>query len=159
MGVAGCGKSTLGAALAAALGCEFVEGDGLHPPANIAKMRAGVALDDADRAPFLDNVGRTLAKQRESGVVVSCSVLKRVYRDTLRQRCESVRFVLPALDREVLATRLAERQGHFMPTGLLDSQLATYEAPTADEAVIVIDGLLPTQEQVRRALAAIGGPD
>jgi gluconokinase len=112
MGVSGCGKSTLAAALASTLGWQFIEGDSLHPPANIAKMAAGLALDDHDRQPFLEAVARVIAAHRPEGVVVSCSALKRSYRDLIRSRAGPVQIVMPVLDRERLLTRLAQRRGH-----------------------------------------------
>ena len=121
MGVSGCGKSVLGRELSAALGLRFVEGDALHPEGNIAKMRAGVPLDDIDREPFLLNVAAALVVGRARGVVVSCSALKRSYRDLIRSRAGAVTFVWPRVDRAVLATRLAQRRDHYMPASLLES--------------------------------------
>jgi gluconokinase len=157
MGVAGAGKSTLGRALAAALGVSFVEGDTLHPPANVAKMAAGIPLDDADRRPFLEAVGSELARGRERGVVATCSALKRRYRDTLRAYAADALFVLPELSREALAERLATRRGHYMPASLLDSQLAILERPSEDERALVVDGTAPTERQVTAVLAALRG--
>ena len=154
MGVSGCGKSTLGQALATRLGTPFIEGDALHPQANIAKMAAGIPLDDADRQPFLEAVGNAL-RSAGPGSVAACSALKRRYRDLLRERAGDVRFVLPVMDRAMLAARMAARQGHFMPTTLLDSQLATLELPTPDEQAICIDGSLPTTDQVEAVLAQL----
>src|SRR5687768_15707421 len=115
MGVSGAGKSTLGRALAAELGWQFVEGDSLHPPENVAKMAAGIALNDSDRVPFLENVAQAIVTARESGVVASCSALKRQYRDFLRERAGDLVFVLPSVPPEVLRDRLAQRREHFMP--------------------------------------------
>ena len=153
MGVTGSGKSTLAEALAQALGWQFVEGDSLHPAANIAKMAAGQPLDDEDRWPFLDNVARALADARAPGVVVSCSALKRSYRDWIRQGNPGVLFVLPVLSKASLQARLSGRSGHFMPSSLLDSQLAIFEGPRADELFIEVEGEATTQEQVRQTLA------
>ena len=141
-GVSGSGKSVIGRALAARLGCAFEEGDDLHPAANIAKMAAGIPLDDADRRPWLDAVAawiERLADPGENGVV-SCSALKRAYRDRLRGAAKSLVFVM--LDPPVasLRARLATRAGHFMPPDLLDSQLATLERPAAEEDVLLLDG-------------------
>lgn len=155
MGVSGCGKSTLGRALADALGWRFVEGDMLHPPANIAKMAAGVALDDDDREPFLEAVGTALAAGRAEGVVAACSALRRAYRDRLRAAAGDIVFVLPLLDGTGLLPRLAARAGHFMPASLLDSQLATLELPDSDERAILLDGASPLDAQLTRALAAL----
>jgi carbohydrate kinase (thermoresistant glucokinase family) len=136
MGVSGSGKSTVGAELAARLGVPFVDGDALHPVANVAKMAAGIPLDDADRWPWLDAVGARLA---ESRVVVACSALRRSYRDRLRAAAPDVRFVLLDGSRELLAARTGARLDHFMPPALLDSQLATLERPAPDEHVLVYD--------------------
>jgi len=136
MGVSGSGKSTVGAALAAALGLPFVDGDALHPAANVAKMAAGIPLTDDDRWPWLDAVGERLAA---SPVVIACSALRRVYRDRLRSAAPGIRFVLLDGSRELLAERMGARADHFMPTALLDSQLATLERPDADERVRVYD--------------------
>jgi carbohydrate kinase (thermoresistant glucokinase family) len=156
MGVSGCGKSTLAQALAARLGWQFVEGDALHPEGNVRKMAAGMALDDADREPFLRAVADALAAGRRTGVVASCSALKRRYRDLLRQASGGpVLFVLPKLGREMLAVRLQQRPGHFMPASLLDSQLATLEWPGTDEGALTIDGGVPTAQQVEGVLQAL----
>ena len=155
MGVSGCGKTTLGRELAAALGVPFVEGDTLHPPANVAKMRAGIPLDDSDREPFLVRVADALVAARPRGAVVSCSALKRSYRDLIRARAGAVTFVWPRLERAELAARLTRRRDHYMPASLLDSQLATLEPPGDDEHAIVVDGAEPTTAQVAHALAAL----
>ncbi|MFT4151107.1 MAG: gluconokinase [Paracoccaceae bacterium] len=153
MGVSGAGKSTLGAALAQALHGRFVDADDLHPPANRAKMAAGVPLNDQDRAPWLDRVARELAAG-PFPVVVACSALKRSYRDRLRAAGPLV-FVHPAGGRAVLAARLAERQGHFMPPALLDSQLVTLEPPGGDERAITVPVQIGTAAQVAQVLAAL----
>jgi gluconokinase len=154
MGVTGSGKSTLGQALAQALGWRFVEGDSLHPAANIAKMAAGMALNDADRRPFLDNVAQAIAAASAHGVVVSCSALKRSYRDRIRMGDPRVVFVLPVMTRAALQARLTGRTGHFMPASLLDSQLADLQPPQPDELSIQVEGEAGTDEQVRQTLAA-----
>ncbi len=118
-------------------------------------MKAGIPLDDADREPFLDNVAQELAQRRNEGVVASCSALRRSYRDVIRRRVGDALFVLPLLDRDLLIQRLKERTGHFMPPELLDTQLATFEAPTADEDVITVDGRMATNEQIQRVLDAL----
>jgi gluconokinase len=134
MGVSGCGKTTLGMALAERLGARFVEGDQLHPPENVAKMASGIPLTDTDRWPWLDAVGAALAG--DAPVVASCSALKRVYRDRLRAQAGApFNFLHLAGDRAALALRMAERPGHYMPVSLLDSQLATLEPPSVDEAL------------------------
>lgn len=134
MGVSGCGKSSVGAGLAARLGIPYRDGDDLHPPENVARMRAGVPLTDADRWPWLDRVALVLA--REAPVIVGCSALRRAYRDRLRAGAGGlVRFVHLAGNRDLIAGRLSARTGHYMPPGLLDSQFATLEVPGPDEAL------------------------
>ncbi|GAM05101.1 gluconokinase [Novosphingobium sp. MBES04] len=160
MGPSGCGKTTLASALARQLGWAFIEGDELHPEANRAKMAAGLALDDTDRAPFLDAVAHALAAHPQ-GAVASCSALKRSYRDRLRAIAGDVLFVLPQIDAAGLEHRMTTRPGHFMPVSLLTSQLATLEPPAADENACPVDGHLPSDEQVAlvcRALHATGAP-
>jgi gluconokinase len=154
MGVTGSGKSTLAKALAQALGWRFVEGDDLHPAANIAKMAAGTALTDADRWPFLDNVARVIATAHAQGIVVSCSALKRSYRDRLRTGQPRILFVLPVLTRAQLQKRLSGRTDHFMPASLLDSQLAILEAPQHDESALEVRGDATIEAQVQQVLAA-----
>jgi gluconokinase len=138
MGVSGSGKSTVGAALAQRLRVPFADADDFHPPANIAKMTAGHALDDDDRKPWLEAIGSWLADHRGGGVV-SCSALKRTYRDRLRRHLDSIRFVHLDGSREVIARRQASRPGHFMPASLLNSQIATLEPLDPDEHGLVID--------------------
>ncbi len=154
MGVTGSGKSTLGQVLAQALNRTFVEGDTLHPAANIAKMAAGIPLNDSDRIPFLANVARALAA-RPGQLVISCSALKRSYRDQLRAADPQLIFVHPLLSRQQLQSRLRQRHDHFMPATLLDSQLADLEPPGADERFIPIDGTDGLDRQVAAALAQI----
>ncbi|GAB3402393.1 gluconokinase [Schumannella luteola] len=141
MGVSGSGKSTVGVDLATALGVPFVDGDALHPAANIAKMAAGIPLDDADRAPWLTAVGEALADgaAAHGGIVIACSALRRAYRDRLRALAPGLVFVHLTGSRELLAARLAGRSHEFMPSTLLDSQLATLEPLERDEASIALD--------------------
>ncbi len=139
MGVSGSGKSTVGAALAQRLGVPFEDADDLHPAANIAKMSAGIPLDDEDRHPWLETIGRWLADRGEQGGVISCSALKRAYRDQIRSHAPRAGFLHLDGTREVIARRQAGRPGHFMPASLLDSQFATLEPLAADEAGLVID--------------------
>ncbi len=156
MGPSGCGKSTLAKALARRLAWAFVEGDDLHPQANIDKMRSGLPLDDADREPFLRAVGTALAEGRATGVVVSCSALKRRYRDLLRELAgPELQFVLPRVSRSTLARRLAGRRSHFMPTSLLASQLAALEPLQADERGITLPSSLSTTDAVAQILATL----
>jgi gluconokinase len=132
MGVSGSGKSTVGAALAQRLRVPFADADDFHPEANIAKMTAGHALDDDDRRPWLDSIGEWLAGHAEGGVM-SCSALKRTYRDQLREHCPDVDFLHLAGTPEVIGRRQASRPGHFMPASLLASQFQTLEPLAADE--------------------------
>jgi gluconokinase len=138
MGVSGSGKSTVGAALAQRLGVPFADADDLHPAANIAKMTRGEPLDDHDRHPWLEIIGRWLA-DHPGGGVVSCSALKRKYRDQLRQHVPGVELLHLQGTREVIARRQASRPGHFMPASLLTSQFATLEPLEPDERGLVID--------------------
>jgi gluconokinase len=140
MGVSGCGKSTVGERLAQRLGVPFLEGDDLHPPHNVALMAAGTPLTDADRADWLDAIAERLSDlQSDEGLVVSCSALKRRYRDRLRAAASDLQFVHLHGDPALLATRLAQRQGHYMPPALLLSQLETLEIPSPDESALCLD--------------------
>ncbi|MFN3008040.1 gluconokinase [Mycolicibacterium wolinskyi] len=138
MGVSGSGKSTVGAALAQRLRVPFGDADDFHPPANVAKMTAGHALDDQDRYPWLEAIGEWLA-DHEDGGVMSCSALKRKYRDQLRRHCPDVQFLHLTGSPEVIGRRQASRPGHFMPPSLLASQFQTLEPLDPDEAGIAID--------------------
>ena len=144
MGVSGTGKSTIGRALAEALGLTFVEGDDLHPESNVAKMAAGIPLTDADRAPWLDRV----AAEIDRPVVVACSALKRAYRDRLRQAAPDLVLVYLHGEATLLAARIEGREGHFMPSSLLESQLAALEEPGADESAIPVNVELRPDEIV-----------
>ncbi|WP_229259419.1 gluconokinase [Duganella aceris] len=154
MGVSGSGKSSVGLQLATALGVPFIEGDTFHSYANVAKMSAGVPLTDADRADWLQALHGQIheARQRGAGLVLSCSSLKRRYRDLLRSADPELRFAHLAGPRETIAARMAGRADHYMPTSLLDSQLAALEPLQADEAGIVLDIAQPTAELVREIL-------
>jgi gluconokinase len=141
MGVAGAGKTTVGELIAKGLGWPFVDGDDLHPQANIEKMRSGVPLTDSDRAPWLDAIGAWIdarAARSEPGVV-ACSALKRAYRDRLRAGRPQVRIVYLRGSESQIAERLAHRSGHFWPAGLLATQFADLEPPGADEDPIIAD--------------------
>jgi len=158
MGVAGSGKSTLGGQLAAAIGCPFLEGDAFHAPEAIEKMRAGEPLTDDDRWPWLDRVGRGVADAvAGSGLAVAaCSALKRSYRDRLRRTIGiPVLFVLLEAGQEELKRRLSSRPGHYMPAGLLPSQLDTLEPPGSDEQVLTLDGEQPPAALRDAVLAAL----
>jgi gluconokinase len=139
MGVSGSGKSTVGAALAQRLGVPFADADDFHPAADIAKMTAGIPLDDADRSSWLDAVGSWLAQRADVGGVMSCSALKREYREQLRKHCPPTEFVHLSGSPEVIARRQAGRPGHFMPASLMASQFATLEPLEPDERGTVLD--------------------
>lgn len=161
MGVSGSGKSTLGQLLADRLGWDFLEGDDLHPVANVAKMAAGIPLDDADREPWLAAIAAWIEDYLSRGRsgVVACSALRRSYRDVLRgpEPQSDLWFVELSAPAAVLAARIASRHGHFMPTSLLESQLATLEPLEADEQGIIIDATEPTDGQADQVLSAIPG--
>ncbi len=160
MGVAGCGKSTLGARLAKDLGWAFQDGDDLHPAWNIAKMAAGVPLDDADRAPWLAAIRRWIDERIAAGRdgVVTCSALRRAYRDRLTLDRPEVRIVHITGTPALIAERLAARAGHFMPASLNDSQFATLEPPEADEAILEIAADQALETQVARVVNALVTP-
>ena len=139
MGVSGSGKSTVGAALAQRLRVPFEDADDLHPRANIAKMSAGQPLDDEDRYPWLEIIGEWLDVHSDGGGVMSCSALKRKYRDQLRQHAPDLAFVHLEGSHAVITDRQASRPGHFMPASLLASQFATLEPLQPDERGVVID--------------------
>ena len=139
MGVSGSGKSTVGAALAQRLRVPFADADDFHPPANITKMTSGQPLDDDDRYPWLEAIGEWLADRCATGGVMSCSALKRRYRDQLRRHCAGVEFLHLAGTPEVIGRRQASRPGHFMPASLLVSQFETLEPLDADERGITVD--------------------
>jgi carbohydrate kinase (thermoresistant glucokinase family) len=151
MGVSGCGKSTVGRALASSLGVPFIEGDELHPPRNVALMAAGTPLTDDDRRDWLQAVAAALARANGTGAVAACSALKRSYRNLLRSGAPGLRFVHLTGDRAVLEERMLHRSGHYMPASLLQSQLDILEPPTPDEAAITLD-LDATPDEVVRAV-------
>ncbi|GAA3567988.1 gluconokinase [Microlunatus spumicola] len=155
MGVSGTGKSTVARSLADALGWPMEEGDDLHPEANVEKMEQGIPLTDDDRWPWLDRVGEWIDAQGRRGEpgIVTCSALKRAYRDRLRR--PNVTFVHLAGTRETISRRMAARSGHFMPLSLLDSQLETLEPPGPDEQVITVDLGGTPEEEVAVVLAAL----
>ncbi|MFI6172808.1 gluconokinase [Nocardia sp. NPDC051052] len=155
MGVSGSGKSTVGRALAAELGVEYAEGDDFHPAANIAKMAAGIPLDDADRAPWLDLVAAWMGERTERGGVITCSALKHAYRDRLRAAASDAFFLHLAAPREELAHRMTDRTGHFMPSSLLDSQLAALEPLADDERGSTVDATRDPAELARETSAAL----
>ncbi|WP_216844771.1 gluconokinase, GntK/IdnK-type [Rhodanobacter sp. L36] len=156
MGVSGSGKSTLGGALAGALGWDFQEGDDLHSSESIAKMQTGIALDDADREPWLAGIAHWMSMQSERGRsgVVSCSALRRRYRDQLRAADADVRFVYLRVSRDALERRMLQRQ-HFMPASLLQSQLSSLEEPELDEHVLELSGNLALDDAIRDIRACV----
>ena len=166
MGVSGSGKSTLGALLASKLNCPFLEGDDFHDARAVAKMTAGLPLDDDDRWPWLDRLGSAIGESLASGgrVVAACSALKRCYRERLRGAIAGpTRFVLLDASHDELLRRLTHRSGHYMPASLLESQLATLERPGVDEAVFTLDAAAPPEQlceivQAWLADARIGDP-
>ena len=139
MGVSGSGKSTVAGMLAGRLGWDLAEGDDMHPPANVAKMAAGHPLDDADRWPWLDQIAVWIREHADAGRpgIITCSALKKSYRDVLRG--DHVVFVDLVGTHDQIAARLTARHGHFMPAGMLDSQIETLEPPSAEEDAIRID--------------------
>ncbi|MBB4116301.1 gluconokinase [Rhizobium sp. BK226] len=142
MGVSGCGKSSVGEKLAEALHLAFVEGDALHPAANVEKMSQGIPLTDEDRMPWLDRIGEDMqaSLEKSEGIIVSCSALKRLYRDRLRAAVGgNLFFVYLEGSKALLTKRMGERKGHFMPVSLLESQLATLEVPTGEPGVVTVD--------------------
>jgi gluconokinase len=154
MGVAGCGKSTIGPLVAAALGADFAEGDRFHPPANVAKMSAGQPLTDEDRRPWLEAMADAIAGWRrlDRPTVLACSALRQGYRDILAGGSPEVRFVWLRGTPELVTARMAARKGHFMPTSLIGSQFATLEEPR-DAIAVDIDGT--PEEIAARALEAL----
>jgi gluconokinase len=158
MGVAGSGKTTLASQLAEKLGIPFVEGDSLHPVANVKKMAAGIPLTDEDRWPWLEAIGERMEVERATGhgVVVACSALKHAYRDCLRSRVHGeVHFLLLDGSPQLIGERMKKRKGHFMPPALLDSQFATLEKPTPDEHAVILDIAHQPAELVEEATKSI----
>ncbi|MBB4195598.1 gluconokinase [Rhizobium aethiopicum] len=160
MGVSGCGKSSVGERIAARNGMPFVEGDQLHPAANVEKMAQGIPLTDEDRLPWLDRIGEEIktALNASRGLVVSCSALKRSYRDRLRQAAGGrLAFVFLEGSRELLLSRMQARQGHFMPASLLDSQLQTLEPPTGETGVVTVAIDMALDDMVALACEGLRG--
>lgn len=154
MGVASCGKTSVGEKLAMRLHAPFIEGDALHPPENVAKMSSGIALTDEDRWPWLEQIGKTL--RGNTAIVASCSALKKAYRQRLKEAAQRpITFVFLKGTREQLAIRIAARKNHFMPPSLLDSQLATLEPPVADEGAIVCDISLTVDDIAAKAFSEL----
>lgn len=157
MGVSGVGKTTLATGLAKSLNVGFEEGDTLHPPANVAKMKAGQPLSDEDRAPWLARVKAWIDTQLDQGLsgIITCSALKHAYRDVLRGNRTNVVFVYIAGEESLIRQRVQARQDHFMPPSLLSSQFATLEPPLADEHPIVVSAADTPREQVRKTITAL----
>jgi len=157
MGVAACGKSSLGQALADKLGRPFIEGDSYHPAANIARMQAGIPLTDEDRASWLEQLANILHQgwSTKQHVVLSCSALKRRYRDTLRQGNPGLVFLYLAGSQSLIAERMVQRTSHFMPATLLDSQFRDLEPPGSDENVITLDISQPPSQLLRQAMSQL----
>lgn len=154
MGVAGCGKSAVGVALAAALGAVFIEGDRLHPPENVARMASGAPLTDQLREGWLDAIGERIVASvgQGQGVVAACSALKRGYRERLRGFCRDIAFLYLEIDPATASQRVGNRKGHFMPASLVDSQFAILEPPAQDERALTLDATLPVAELVSEAV-------
>ncbi len=158
MGVSGCGKTTVAQILAERLHWPCEEGDALHPPANVAKMHAGHPLDDDDRAPWLAKVADWVDAQLDAGRsgIITCSALKRSYRALIDRRGAGVEFVYLHGSRELIASRLAGRHGHFMPSSLLDSQFATLEEPGPDEPALRVEIGEPPEDIATDIATALG---
>lgn len=157
MGVSGCGKTSVGEGIAESLGAPFVEGDALHPADNVRKMEAGTPLTDGDRWPWLRAIAVRIADEAGPVIVVSCSSLKRSYRDLLRENAgRAVWFVYLHGSETLLAERMGARTGHFMPPALLASQLATLEDPRNEAGVVTVDVSPPVAEIVANAVKALG---
>lgn len=161
MGVCGSGKSTVASLLAQRLGRPFLEGDQLHSPQNVARMAAGVSLTDADRQGWLESIAKRLALAGSSGtgLVVSCSALKRQYRDLLRTDCPRLVLVYLRADRALLLERLTARTGHYMGSGMLDSQLEILEEPKSPERFLACEVDVPAHEVVDRAVRWLASLD
>lgn len=155
MGVAGCGKTSIAQAVASALGYEFIEGDLHHPATNLEKMRAGVALNDADRQPWLEHLG-SLLKLAPTGAVLACSALKRSYRDQLRSQVADLRTVYIAIEEALSRQRVASRAAHVFPVSLVASQFADLQEPQGEDKVLVLKAETPLSTQVEQVLHWLG---
>jgi carbohydrate kinase (thermoresistant glucokinase family) len=158
MGVSGCGKSTTGAALSRTLGWPFRDADSFHPPANVAKMSRGVPLTDEDRWPWLAAIAQWIDARCEAGErgIVTCSALKRAYRDRIVGTRSDVRLVYLKGDMHVIGQRLQGRKHHFMPASLLESQFATLQEPDADEGALIVSIAMPPRRVVGTIIARLG---
>lgn len=155
MGVSAVGKTTIGSEIARRTGGRFIDADDLHPASNVAKMSAGIPLEDADRWPWLEKVGQAL----EPGVVMACSALKRIYRDALRAHAPETFFALLHVDADELLARASGRENHFMPPALLKSQLDTLEMLGEDENGAVVDADAAPEAVAASVLAHLAGDD
>jgi gluconokinase len=155
MGVSGCGKSTLAAAIARALGAELIEGDQHHLPASKEKMRRGIALEDSDREPWLDQLGALMARQ-EGPAVLTCSALKRAYRQRLRRAVPALRFVYVEIGEAAAMQRVRDRPGHFFPASLVADQVRALESPVGEAGVLAVDGERSTEAQLDAVRAWLG---
>ena len=159
MGVAGCGKSSLGQIVAQAAHLPLVEGDDFHSPENWAKMNQGIALTDADRHDWLDRLSQQIAAHRQ-GLVLTCSALKRAYRDRLREAWSRLRFVFLDIDRATARARVAQRAGqHFFPAALVDSQFDTLESPVGEAGVLCLDATQPPLQLAAQVRIWLARPD
>ncbi|RCX11939.1 gluconokinase [Extensimonas vulgaris] len=153
MGVAGCGKSSLGHAVATELGLPLIEGDDFHPESNIRKMKSGTPLTDADRAGWLKRLGEEMAAH-QSGAVLTCSALKRAYRDRLRAAVPGLCFIFMQIDRNEAAARVQAREAaHIFPASLVDSQFQTLESPVGEPGVLAVQATAPLAQSVARVRA------
>jgi gluconokinase len=161
MGVSGSGKTTISQALAARTGFIEQDGDGYHPAANVEKMKAGIPLTDADRLPWLHAIADAINNYADSNTpaIIACSALKRVYRDILVHGRKDVRIVYLEGSAELIAQRLRHRSGHFMPPGLLDSQVAALEPPQPDEHILTVNIAAPVERIADTVIAALHLPD
>ncbi|WP_246710287.1 gluconokinase [Martelella soudanensis] len=158
MGVSGSGKSSVARRLAERAGYDFIEGDGLHPAANVDKMSRGIPLEDDDRWPWLALIGTEIASHRQEGVVITCSALKKAYRDRLREAAGGpLAFIFLEGSEALLSARMGHRAGHFMPLSLLKSQLATLERPDGEPGVVVVDIDHPLEAICDAALSGLAG--
>ncbi|TPM38230.1 gluconokinase [Mesorhizobium sp. B2-3-4] len=157
MGVAGCGKSAVGIALATAMGAVFIEGDRLHPSENVARMARGEPLTDQLREGWLDAIGAQIAASvdKGQGAVAACSALKRRYRERLRGFCPGIVFLYLEIDPATARRRVGNRKGHFMPASLVDSQFAILDPPGVDEQALTLDATRPVAELVAQAMRSM----
>lgn len=157
MGVAGCGKSAVGARIAQQLGLPLIEGDDFHPASNVAKMQQGLPLNDEDRAGWLQTLGGELARHA-GGAVLSCSALKRAYRDTLRAAVPGLHFIHLAITPQESQRRVSQRKDHFYPPSLVASQFEALQDPAGEPRVLVVDGSASLETLAAQAVRYLSGP-